>query len=134
MKLRDRRFLIFEGTAVIFIIIIGIVYFASGLDELLSASTYSVFFLPSHLLAGVATWLVCRDDNWANLTVWQIVFTSIISLFILILQIQGEFNFLHFLLLISSNIFSMFIIPMYCLLYKIIINKRKPKDKLRSEK
>lgn len=123
MKLRDRRFLIFEGTAIFFIIIIGIIYFVSGLDELLSASTYSVFFLPSHVIAGVATWLVCRYDNWANLTVWQIVFTSVISLLILILQIQGEFNFLHFLLLISSNIFSMFIIPMYCLLYRMIINK-----------
>lgn len=127
MKLRNRRFLIFEGTAVFFIIIIGIVYFVSGLDELLSASTYSVFFLPSHLLAGVATWLVCRDDNWANLTVWQIVFTFVISFLILVLQIQGEFNFLHFLLLISSNIFSMFIIPMYCLLYKMVINKLKPR-------
>lgn len=124
MKLRDRRFLIFEETAVFFIIIIGIIYFVSGLDELLSASTYSVFFLPSHVIAGVATWLVCRYDNWANLTVWQIVFTFVISLLILISQIQGEFNFLHFLLLISSNIFSMFIIPMYCLLYRMIINKR----------
>ncbi len=123
MKLRDRRFLIFEGTAVFFIIIIGIIYFVSGLDELLSAPAYSAFFLPSHVIAGVATWLVCRYDNWANLTVWQIVFTSVISLLILILQIQGEFNFLHFLLLISSNIFSMFIIPMYCLLYRMIINK-----------
>ena len=124
MKLKDKRFLIFEGTMACFIFIVGIIYFLCGFNELFGVAEYFFLFLPSHILAGIATWLVCKMDYWANLTIWQIVFSSIISLLILLFFMQGEYIlFLAIMIFIVSNIFSMFLIPFYCLLYGIIINK-----------
>lgn len=134
MKLKDKRFVIFEGTMSCFIFIVGIIYVLCGFGELFGVAEYFFLFLPSHILAGIATWLVCKKDYWANLTIWQIVFSFIISLLILLFFMQGEYIlFLAIMIFFVTNIFSMFLIPFYCLLYGIIINKGKKSKKLWKE-
>ena len=59
MKLKDKRFVIFEGTMSCFIFIVGIIYVLCGFGELFGVAEYFFLFLPSHILAGIATWLVC---------------------------------------------------------------------------
>ena len=47
MKLRNKRFWIFEGTIMSTVLIFGIIYLSCGFSELIGASIYGVFF---HLL------------------------------------------------------------------------------------
>ncbi len=47
MKLRNKRFWIFEGTIMSTVLIFGIIYFSCGFSELIGASIYGVFFIYS---------------------------------------------------------------------------------------
>ena len=78
MKLRNKRFWIFEGTIMSTVLIFDIICFSCGFSELIGASIYGVFSF-THLIAGTATWIVCKIDYWANLAIWQIVFSSAFS-------------------------------------------------------
>ena len=106
MKLRNKRFWIFEGTIMSTVLILGIIYFSCGFSELMGASIYGVFSF-THIIAGTATWIVCKIDYWANLTIWQIVFSSALSLLIVLLLMQGKYDLLFIISLLGINLLSL---------------------------
>lgn len=124
MKLRNKRFWIFEGTIMSTVLIFGIIYFSCGFSELIGASIYGVFSF-THLIAGTATWIVCKIDYWANLAIWQIEFSSAFSLLLVLLLMQGKYDLLSIISLLGINLLSLLICPVYCIIYATIIKKCK---------
>lgn len=124
MKLRNKRFWIFEGTIMSTVLIFGIIYFSCNFSELIGASIYGVFSF-THLIAGTATWIVCKIDYWANLAIWQIVFSSAFSLLLVLLLMQGKYDLLSIISLLGINLLSLLICPVYCIIYATIIKKCK---------
>lgn len=124
MKLRNKRFWIFEGTIMSTVLILGIIYFSCGFSELIGASIYGVFSF-THLIAGTATWIVCKIDYWAYFAIWQIVFSSALSLLIVLLLMQGKYDLLSIISLLGINLLSLLICPIYSAIYATIIKKCK---------
>ncbi len=124
MKLKNKRFWIFEGTIMSTVLIFDIICFSCGFSELIGASIYGVFSF-THLIAGTATWIVCKIDYWANLAIWQIVFSSAFSLLLVLLLMQGKYDLLSIISLLGINLLSLLICPVYCVIYATIIKKCK---------